>query len=169
MKNLDYALKVLSKVKASVIFDIYGPAEDEDYWKICNDLIKKLPANVSVNYFGSVHPDQVAAIFSRYDLFFFPTRGENYGHVIAEALSVGTAVLLSDQTPWRDLQSERLGWDLPLDDMEQFVSIIEKYSEMPSNEKIEWRQNVLTKIVARLARPQVFEDNRELFRRVIRN
>jgi glycosyltransferase involved in cell wall biosynthesis len=168
MKNLDYALTILSKVKVNVIFDIYGPAEDGNYWKLCNDLIKQLPENVSVNYFGSVHPDQVAAIFSRYDLFFFPTHGENYGHVIAEALTVGTAVLLSDQTPWRDLQSERLGWDLPLDDMEQFVSIIETYSKMPSNERIEWRQHILTKIVARLAKPQVFEDNRDLFRRVMR-
>jgi hypothetical protein len=28
------------------------------------------------------------------DLFFLPTRGENFGHVIAEALSVGTPVLI---------------------------------------------------------------------------
>ena len=169
MKNLDYALRVLCKVKARLVFDIYGPAEDESYWKICNDLIKQLPANVSVNYLGSVHPDQVADIFSRYDLFFFPTRGENYGHVIAEALSVGTPVLLSDQTPWRDMQTERLGWDFPLDDMEQFVSTVDAYSNMSSTDKTEWRQHISIKIVERLANPQVFEDNRELFRRAIRN
>lgn len=168
-KNLVYALKVLSKVKVCVVFDIYGPAEDENYWKICNDLIKELPANVSVNYFGSVHPDQVATIFSRYDLFFFPTLGENYGHVIAEALSVGTPVLLSDQTPWRDMQIERLGWDLPLNDIEQFASTIDAYSDMSPTDKTEWRQHICIKIVERLADPQIFEDNRELFRRAIRN
>lgn len=169
MKNLDYALQVLCRVKASVVLDIFGPAKDEDYWNICKDLIKQLSANVSVNYLGSVHPDQVAAIFSRYDLFFFPTLGENYGHVIAEALSVGTPVLLSDQTPWRNMQIERLGWDFPLDNIEQFVSIIEEYSKMSSNVKTEWRQLICNKIVERLANPQVFEDNRELFRQVIRN
>ena len=169
MKNLNYAVKVLSKIKASVVFDIYGPAEDEDYWKLCNDLIKQLPYNISVNYLGSVHPDQVAATFSRYDLFFFPTHGENYGHVIAEALSVGTPVLLSDQTPWRDMQAERLGWNFPLDDMEQFVSTIDSYSNMSSTDKTEWRQHICVKIVERLANPQLFEDNRELFRRAIKN
>lgn len=166
-KNLDYALRVLSKVKASVLFDIYGPTEDSNYWECCKELMTQLPPNISVNYMGSVHPEQVAAIFSRYDLFFFPTLGENYGHVIAESLSVGTPVLLSDQTPWRDLQSDRMGWDLSLDDMGQFIRIIDTYSDMALNEKIEWREHILSKIVERLTNPQVFEANRELFRRAI--
>jgi len=164
-KNLYFALKVLCYVKVYVTFDIYGPAEDTDYWKSCEKLIDQLPTNVSVNYFGSVRPEQVPTIFSRYDLFFFPTQGENYGHVIAEALSMGTPVLLSDQTPWRDLQADRLGWDLALDDMDAFVSIIETYSSMPPNAKREWRRHILNKIVRRLNDPQVFEANRELFRR----
>lgn len=168
-KNLDYALRVLCRVKKKLTFDIYGPAEDEVYWKICNDLIKQLPDNISVNYLGSVHPDKVAETFSRYDLFFFTTLGENYGHVIAEALSVGTPVLLSDQTPWRNMQDEQFGWDFSLDDMESFVKTIDSYSNMSSVDKLEWRQRICNKIIERLANPQVFEDNRELFRRAIRN
>jgi len=169
MKNLDYALRVLCKVHARMIFDIYGPAEDPPYWQTCKELMKQLPATVSVNYFGSVHPNQVSSILSRYDLFFLPTRGENYGHVIAEALSVGTPVLLSDQTPWRNLAADRLGWELPLDDMDQFVRIIDTYSDMAANEKLEWRQHILSKIAERLTNPQVFEANRELFRLAIHN
>ncbi|MHB8058195.1 MAG: glycosyltransferase family 4 protein [Desulfuromonadaceae bacterium] len=169
MKNLDYALRVLCQVKANVVFDIYGPTEDTDYWERCTELLKQLPPNVKVNYFGSAHPDQVAAIFGSHDLFFFPTRGENYGHVIAEALSVGTPVLLSDQTPWRDLQTDRMGWDLPLEDMEQFIRIIDSYSNMVPREKTEWREHIVSKIVERLNNPQVFEANRELFRRAIQN
>lgn len=163
MKNLDYALMVLCKVKASVIFDIYGPAEDADYWKSCKELMKQLPANVSVNYLGSVHPDQVASIFSRYDLFFFPTRGENYGHVIAEALSVGTPVLLSDQTPWRDLQTDRVGWDIPLEDRDRFVSVIDELPAMTQKERSAWRIYIKQKTVERLTNPQILEANRELF------
>src|SRR5690606_10471907 len=95
-------------------FDIYGPISDQDYWKECQALIKSLPANVVATYCGSVAPARVAELFSKYDLFFLPTRGENYGHVIAEALSMGTLVLISDQTPWRELQADGLGWDVPL-------------------------------------------------------
>ena len=167
MKNLDYALRVLCNVKSSVVFDIYGPAEDEDYWKICKELMGQLPTNVSANYFGNTHPDQVTSIFSRYDLFFFPTRGENYGHVIAEALSVGTPVLLSDQTPWRELHAERLGWDIPLSENEIFASIIDELSNMTPVDKTMWRKHIKERIVVRLSDPQVFEANRELFRRVM--
>ena len=49
------------------------------------------------------------------DLFFFPAHGENYGHVIAEAMAAGCPVLISDQTAWRNLEEKGAGWDLPLD------------------------------------------------------
>lgn len=168
-KNLDYALSVLCKVKTSVIFDIYGPDEDDNYWKSCKELMKQMPVNVSVNYLGSVHPDQVASIFSRYDLFFFPTLGENYGHVIAEALSVGTPVLLSDKTPWRDLQTDRVGWDIPLEDKDRFVSVIDDLSAMTPGERNDWRKHIKQIISARLTDPRIIEANRELFRRVMHN
>lgn len=168
-KNLDYALRVLCKVKAIVTFDIYGPVEDTDYWKSCKELMKQLPANVSVNYLGSVHPDQVVSIFSRYDLFFFPTRGENYGHVIAEALSAGTRVLLSDQTSWRDLQTDKLGWNISLDEVDKFIHVIDDVNAMTQRERNELRMHIKLKIAKRLADSQVFEANRALFRRVLHN
>ena len=42
MKNLDFALRVLSKVKIPVMFDIYGPIEDMAYWRICETLITEI-------------------------------------------------------------------------------------------------------------------------------
>jgi hypothetical protein len=51
---------------------------------------------------------------AEYDLFLFPTLGENYGHVISEALASGCPVVISDQTPWRNLEAEginRNGFD----------------------------------------------------------
>ncbi|AMV71875.1 hypothetical protein JCM30471_00660 [Desulfuromonas carbonis] len=168
-KNLDYALMVLRKVRVNVVFDIYGPSEDEEYFAICKNLIKQLPVNIVVNIFGSAHPDQVLSIFNNYDLFFFPTRGENYGHVIAEALSVGTPVLLSDQTPWRNLKDDGLGWDLPLYEEAKFVEVIEEYSRVDKNEKEHKRKNIKEKIFYRLSDSQVLEDNRNLFKSVTLN
>ncbi|MBD3724678.1 MAG: glycosyltransferase, partial [Flavobacteriaceae bacterium] len=125
MKNLDYALRLLKQVTARVKLDIYGPIEDKAYWELCKGLIGSLPANIDVNYLGLAHPDDVAKTFAQYDLFLFPTRGENYGHVIAESLSVGTPVLISDQTPWKDLESDGLGWDISLDNTSAFINVIE--------------------------------------------
>lgn len=168
-KNLDYALKVLSKVKVSVTFDIYGPIEESAYWETCKKWIELLPINVKVNYLGSVHPDEVSTLFSRYDIFFFPTRGENYGHVIAEALSVGTAVLLSDRTPWTDLERDKMGWNVPLENNIRFVNIIDNFSTLVGKDGWECRNHIKRKVSERLADPEIIELNRNLFKDMLQN
>lgn len=161
-KNLDFALQVLGKVESTLVFDVYGPIEDKVYWQTCLDLIEKLPSNIVVNYCGAVTPDQVADVFSGYDLFFFPTRGENYGHVIAESLSAGTPVLLSDQTPWQTLENDKLGWDLPLD-LELFARKIEEVAAMDAESRLSWRQEVAVNSVSKINNEQDIADNIALF------
>ena len=166
-KNLDYALQVLSKIKCEVEFYIYGPLEDARYWQSCQALIRELPATMKVAYRGSVKHKNVAEKIACYDLFFFPTHGENYGHVIAESLSVGTPVLLSDQTPWRDLSDDGLGWDLTLKNIAGFVEIINLFSlknkKLTQKQKTEIRRHLQNKALVRLTDPAVLEANRQLF------
>ena len=119
-KNLLFAISLFKEIEGKAEFDIYGPVEDEEYWKQCQEEIKKLPENVKVEYKGLVIHDQVHEVFSQYDAFLFPTLSENYGHVIAESLIVGTPVIISDQTPWRGLESVGAGWDIALQDEENF-------------------------------------------------
>lgn len=162
-KNLDFALRVLSNVKNSLIFDIYGPIEDDDYWQSCLKWIDALPKHIKVNYCGAVNPAQVNQIFSRYDLFFFPTRGENYGHVIAESLTVGTPVLISDQTPWLNLSDDNLGWDLPLESELLFVEKIEQVASTSVEERSLWRKQVMERASSRVNSDADVADNKALF------
>lgn len=128
MKNLAYALRVVSRVRCSVQFSIYGPIEDAGYWRSCQAIIGSMPAHVEVSYCGRIESSDVVGAIAKHDLFLLPTQGENFGHVIYEALCAGTAVLVSDQTPWRDLEQMGVGWDLPLANVDQFVSRIEYMS-----------------------------------------
>jgi glycosyltransferase involved in cell wall biosynthesis len=132
-KNLDYAISVLNEVDVPVVFDVYGPPEDEDYLVRCKDLASKLPPHIVVHFHGPLSHAQVCTAFGRHHLFFFPTLGENYGHVIAEALGAGTPVLLSDQTPWVNLQQRGVGWDLPLSDRGAFARAIRDVAVMDDN------------------------------------
>ncbi|MCZ7419884.1 glycosyltransferase family 4 protein [Verrucosispora sp. WMMA2121] len=100
IKNLTGVLEGLTQVIHPLIFDIYGPIEDVAYWQECHKLMRLVPANVSVTYRGELTPSEVRPTFARYDAFVFPTRGENFGHVIAESLSASCPVICSDQTPW---------------------------------------------------------------------
>ncbi|MEM4235287.1 MAG: glycosyltransferase, partial [Candidatus Methanomethylicaceae archaeon] len=130
MKNLDGALWYLRGLHGQVRFDIYGPIEDAAYWEQCRRLIAQLPANVQVSYCGEVPHEAVLSTLASYHLFLLPTRGENFGHVIHEALSAGCPVLISDRTPWRDLERLGVGWDLPLEEPERFCAILQRCVDM---------------------------------------
>lgn len=136
MKNLDFALRVLGKVGVPVVFDIFGPKEDTDYWKRCMALAAKVPDCVKVSYRGSLTPPEVIETLAQYDLFFLPTKGENFGHVIAEAILAGTRLLISDQTPWRALAASEVGYDLPLHDIERYVRAIEREFAVPADHEV---------------------------------
>jgi glycosyltransferase involved in cell wall biosynthesis len=100
VKNLDLALRALATLTLPVEFDIYGPVEDEEHWRACTGLMDSVPENVSVTYRGELPHAHVRAVFAGSDCFLFPTRGESYGHVIAESLSASCPVICSDKTPW---------------------------------------------------------------------
>lgn len=125
-KNLLNAIKFFSGIRGKATFDIYGPKEDENYWKECEDAIKGLPENIVVNYKGVLSHDEIHKTFSQYDAFLFPTLSENYGHVIAEALVTGCIPIISDQTPWTDMNEAGAGWALPLSDEDTFKSAIQQ-------------------------------------------
>lgn len=129
IKNLLFCLQVLKFCRKELVFDIYGPIEDEDYWKSCLHEIKNMPNNIKVNYLGELDPENIQETFSKYSLLFLPSLGENFCHVIAESFSYGVPVLISDKTPWRNLTEANLGWDLSLDNIEYFVNIIDNFHE----------------------------------------
>lgn len=129
MKNLQYLLMLMSRVSGRIKLSIYGPVEDILYWGTCQDIIKNLPENIEVIYHGDVSPNSVPEIFSKHDVFFFPTLGENFGHVIYEALASGTCVVVSDKTPWIGDSSEAIEV-IPLSDEFKWVLAIEKWLHM---------------------------------------
>jgi glycosyltransferase involved in cell wall biosynthesis len=115
MKNLHFALKSLACARGDVELEIVGPAEDAGYWAACQELIWTLPKNVTVSCAGSVQHELVSSTFLQHHFLVLPTLGENFGYAILEALAAGCPVLISDQTPWRNLHAAGVGWDLPLD------------------------------------------------------
>lgn len=129
-KNLHLALSVLADMTEHIVFDIYGPIKDKDYWKDCESIIKKLPSNIVVAYKGDVKPDNVQDTFKMYHALFLPTKGENFGHAIYECLSVGRPVIISDTTPWKDLKAKHAGYDCDLHEVTQFGNAIRELYKM---------------------------------------
>ena len=105
MKNLDGLIRMLFSMPVPIELDIFGPIEDNAYWQLCQQGLAMLPENIQTRMHGPIDPAMVSDTFLQYDLFAFPTHGENFGHVIYESLRAGTPVLISDQTPWKSDES----------------------------------------------------------------
>lgn len=167
MKNLDFALQALGDVSGDITFDIYGPLEDRTYWKQCERQLKRLPESVRTEYHGAIPADQVMEVLSKSHLLLLPTLGENYGHVIVEALSAGCPILISDRTPWRGLSQMKAGWDLPLDQPERFREALAAVVAMNAEEFEQWSRGARSFARDHQAGQATVDAYRSLFTRLI--
>lgn len=168
MKNLKFALEVLVRVRVPVDFAIVGPLSDPAYWAECQHQIAVLPPHIRVSYQGIVPAPEVPSVIARNDLFLLPTLGENFGHVIIEALGAGTPALISDQTPWQDFAAAGCGWVEPLGNPDVYAAHIEAlFAETPLalGARRQAAQEYARKFTAESAST---EDMRALFQSVLR-
>jgi len=162
-KNLRFALELLSGLKGNIVLDIYGPVDNSKYWNVCRNVIREIPTNVKVHYWGEIPHSDVYGCFSEHHVFLFPTLGENFGHVIIESLSAGCPVLISDQTPWCNLKAEGVGWDISLGKKELFRSKIVELLDMDQEKFNELSSNARGFARRKLSDPDVIKMNKALF------
>ncbi|CAN5844918.1 hypothetical protein BH11BAC7_BH11BAC7_30670 [soil metagenome] len=162
-KNTLFALEVLAKVRVAAEADFFGAVYDEQYWQQCKAVLDKMPSNVRVRFPGPIPSEDISKTLVEYDLLFMPTRGENFGHIILESMQAGTPVLISDQTPWKNLAKENAGWDLPLKSMNGFVQIIETLAKISDMDFRKYSEAVLALAGKYSSDEKLLGDNRKLF------
>lgn len=130
-KNIHLIIASLRNVKGRVVFDLFGPVHHQAYWEQCRTAIASLPSNIGFTYHGPVPSEEVPAVLERpYHALFMPNEGDNFGHTMLEAMSAGLPLLISDRTPWRGLQQQHAGWDLPLNGAAVFTSALQELIDM---------------------------------------
>lgn len=146
IKNIHYALEILQSVKGEIAVDVYGPLENEEYLAKCKSLASKLDSNITVNFKGTVNHEDIGKILEKYDIFLSPTKSENFGHSIVEALISGTPVVISNNTPWHELEKHCAGFDISLDSPDLFINAINFFVDMDAADYELWSQGATTYI-----------------------
>ncbi|MCO5274714.1 MAG: glycosyltransferase family 4 protein [Flavobacteriales bacterium] len=162
-KNTLLAINSLRGVAGQVQYSLYGPVYDGAYWAQCLAAISALPPNVRVEHRGAVPPEEVAAVLAAHHALFMPSAGENFGHTMLEALSVGRPLLISDRTPWRMLERDQAGWDLPLDIADGFTRAVQQICEMDQVEYDRWSDGAFARGTRYLADQAPVEASLKLF------
>jgi glycosyltransferase involved in cell wall biosynthesis len=131
MKNHLQVLNALMEVKGSVQWHIYGPVKDEQYWEACKKQITFLPASIQVYYHNDMPPDQLSKAMEQFQVFIMPSKSENFGHAIAEALSAGKPVITTTTTPFNDLEKFKAGYSIELHELKSgLVNSIQQLIDM---------------------------------------
>ena len=164
-KNLFTALRLLAKTDpgSRIRFDIYGPIDDAAYGAQCLDALQQLPPHVAATYHGPLPPEAIRARLAGSHFLLLPTQHENFGHVVLEAFAASCPVILSDQTPWRNLTAQKLGWDLPLHDEAAWVEAIATATEMDEETYRLWSAAAYAHAEAHAGSAASLEANRRVF------
>jgi len=142
VKNLHLAINYLQKVSSSykINYNIYGNIEDQKYWGTILEAINKLPKHVRVQYKGKLNFNQVQDALFQEDCLLLPTMNENFGHSIVESLLSGCTVIISNNTPWLNLQESQVGFNLDENNENEMINAIEFYAAMSDGEFLALRK-----------------------------
>lgn len=135
MKNHLEVLNACMHVNATVDWHIYGPVKDKEYWSKCEEAIQTLPEHIRVHYHGELPPHLLTEAMARFQVFIMPSKSENFGHAIAEALSAGKPVITTNTTPFTDLKEHNCGVSIDTDQLQDgLIKGIEGFAEMNEQE-----------------------------------
>lgn len=130
-KGIEEALRFLGFRDWSGLLrlDFVGAQQNQSFLSKCQSLAAEIKG-AQIRFLGERSPHELESMWSDYDFMYLPTRGENFGHAIAESLNHGVPVIISNRTPWRHLSERRVGWDLPLE-ASSFEAVLNACFEMP--------------------------------------
>jgi glycosyltransferase involved in cell wall biosynthesis len=114
-KGVDILLRAWSIVEASFPewgLYIVGP-DDGGYGRQMERLAAELSLQ-RVKFEGAIYGAEKVARYRAADLFVLPTRGENFGLAVAEALANGIPAIVSTAAPWGALEDRQCGWSFAL-------------------------------------------------------
>lgn len=124
-KNLLFAIDILKRLTVPATMDVFGDIGDESYFAACKTAIVGGLGNAEIRFKGGIAKEELFAQLPQYDVLLHPTLGENFGHAIVEALYLGLPVLISDRSPWTDVEAYHAGWSLPLSDPQPYADKLE--------------------------------------------
>jgi glycosyltransferase involved in cell wall biosynthesis len=113
-KGLENLLNAWAKIKPiHWRLQIAGPNEDGHLDEI-KFVAKKLKIENQIDYLGHVEDHLKKYVYQQADLFVLPSYSENFGVVVAEAMSFEVPVITTTGTPWNEINLLKCGWHIDI-------------------------------------------------------
>lgn len=163
-KNLDVAIQAIQKLKTEkkIEFDIYGAIDGVEYFdSIKSSFIED--NNIKISYKGVLEPKEIVDVFAKANFMLLPTKHENFGHVIIESWANGCPVIISDNTPWKELQSKKLGWEIDISNLNRYYAVVQESVELKNEYYLEMVKASYQYFTNEVCDNKIVNDNLKLF------
>ena len=118
-KGLTDLVRAWAKIKPSGWRVVIAGPDERGHRREIEELILECGLKGVFEFVGFVSGAERDRLFRQADLFVLPTRSENFGLVVAEAMSYALPVLTTKGAPWSELHTYNCGWwiDLGIDSL----------------------------------------------------
>lgn len=161
MKNHLLVLQSLKNCKYNIEYSIYGAIKNIAYWQDCLQAIDELPANIHVIYKGEIEPAKVEIALAEAHIKILPSKSENFGHAILEALMVGRPVITSYNTPWKYLKEKKAGINIGSE--QELRNAIDFFAQMDLHTLEQWSLQARAYALAAMDIEKVKAEYRQMF------
>ncbi len=118
IKGLDLLARAFGKVARSrkdVHLIIAGPEGKKGYRSTVERYLRDEGVLDKTVFTGELEGERKWQAYREADVFVLPSRSENFGIAVAEAMASGIPVVVSQETPWQDVETRKAGFWVPLD------------------------------------------------------
>lgn len=114
VKGLPMLVEAWAKVRpAGWKMKIVGPDEAGHLAEV-KSLVREAGLEADFEFTGALVGVELAKAYETADLFVLPSHTENFGMVVAEAMTHELPVITTHGTPWKLLEEENCGWWVPV-------------------------------------------------------
>ena len=126
-------------LRSDCVLKIAGKGRPE-YGSKLRKLVADLGLTAKVEFIGQVEGDEKQKLLADARWTIMPSHTENFGLVVLESLAQNTPVVASKGSPWKALETERLGYWVD-NSPEELSAVLKKIVEMDADEYEMYRRH----------------------------
>ena len=127
--------------RAAPALVLAGPCSDPTYLATLQEIARSLPSGSHVVWPGMLNGSRKWGALRDAEVFILPSHQENFGIAVAEALAVGTPVLISRKVNiWAEIESVGAGF-ADSDDIAGTLRLVQRWHGLSEDDRIKMRQN----------------------------
>jgi len=144
-KNPVMVLKALKSSKEKIHISFAGAGIDEAYQQVFDNELKSMPDNIAITCLNELPHTEILNLFNHTDVMILPSHGENFGHAIFESLAYATPVIISNNTPWKQMQESMAGIEVNASSAVEISNAITFFNTIDHTTYRMWQEGALNK------------------------